>query len=58
MFELVVLGVVAWLIGRAPFIDDEYKVFIKWALIVIGAIIIVLFVWGLLGGGGNFPSLR
>lgn len=47
--ELVVLGVAAWLVSIAPFINGQFKTIINYALIVIGAIIVVSFLLGITG---------
>lgn len=49
IFWLIVLGAVAFLAQRAPFISPEFKSFITYALIVIGVLILLVFVAGLLG---------
>lgn len=48
-FVLAVLGLIAYLVNRAPFIEATFKTFIVWALIVVGAIYLIWTVAGLLG---------
>lgn len=46
---LVVLGIIAYLVNLAPFIQQTFKTFIVYVLILIGAIILISFVLGLVG---------
>lgn len=50
--DVIILVVIAWLVSIAPFIEGTFKSFIIWALMAIGAIIIVLFILGIAGGSG------
>lgn len=47
---LVILGVVAYLVNVAPVIAQPFKQFIIFALIVIGAIVVISFLISLTGG--------
>lgn len=38
---LIILGVIAWLVTIAPVINPTFKSFIVYALIVVGAILLV-----------------
>lgn len=56
---LVILGVVAWLVQKAPMIGPEFKTFIVYVLLVVGAIAVIFFVIHILGGNtGNVLNLR
>lgn len=48
---LVVLGVVAWIVSLAPFVEATFKKFITYVLLVIGAIMVISFLLGILDGG-------
>lgn len=39
---LVICGIVAFLINRAPFIDEPFKSFAVWCLIAVAAIFIII----------------
>lgn len=55
---LVILGIVAWLAGKAKFIDEDFKSLIKYALLVVGAIILITFLLNLIGGGDAVLQLK
>lgn len=40
---LVILGASAWLISKAPFLNETFKQFIVYILLVIGVIEIIIF---------------
>ncbi len=48
---LFVLGVAAFVLMKATFIDEEFKGFIKWVLLAIGAVVVVVWVLSLAGVG-------
>lgn len=48
---ILVLGFLAWIIESAPMIDGSFKAFIKWVLLAIAAIILVVWLLGLVGFG-------
>jgi amino acid transporter len=39
---LIVCGIVAFLINRAPFIDEPFKSFAVWCIIAVAAIVIIV----------------
>lgn len=41
---LLILGFIAWVVNQSPITDPTFKQFIVWALIVIGAILLISFV--------------
>lgn len=49
---LLILGFVAWLVSIAPIIDATFKNFIKWILVVIGAVMVLMFLLGIVDDGG------
>ena len=58
LFTIVIIilacGVLYWLIGSAPFIDDKFKAFAQWAVLVI----CVIWVFSVLFGYATvFPVL-
>ena len=48
IFLIVAAGVVAWLIGKAPFIAEPYKTFAQYALLVV---VVLYILFSFLGGG-------
>ena len=52
---LIILGVLAWVIDMAPFIEGTFKTFIRYALIVVAAVLVVVFLLALVNGGS--PNL-
>lgn len=46
-----VLGFLAFIVESAPMIDPSFKAFIKWVLLAVAAIILVVWVLGLIGVG-------
>lgn len=46
---LLVLGLIGWVVGKAPFIEQPFKTFINYVLIVIGAVVVIYFLLGLVG---------
>jgi hypothetical protein len=54
---LAVLGIIAWLVNRAPMIDASFKQFITFSLLVIGVVVVVVFLLSLVGGAGINPRL-
>lgn len=44
IITLAILGLVAWLVGIAPMIDATFKTFINYALIVVGAVVLIVWV--------------
>lgn len=57
---IVIIGFIAWLVTTAPFIDPQFKSVIKWLLIVVVAVLVIMFLIDLIGGGsiGNTLNLR
>lgn len=49
VIELIILGFAAWLVESAPFIDASFKGFIKWILMALAAVLVVVFLLGLVG---------
>lgn len=54
ILTLIILGVVAWLVDRAPFISVTFKPFITYVLLAIGALVLIAFLINLLGGNMDF----
>ena len=50
IFLICAAGVVAWLIGRAPFILEPYKQFAQWALL---AVVVLYILFTIFGGGAH-----
>lgn len=48
---LLIIGLLVWLVRRAPFIEPPFSVWAEWLLIAIGVILFVLRALPLLGGG-------
>lgn len=51
---LLVLGLIAYLVEIAPFLDGTFKVFIRWALIAVGVVILISFLLGYAGADPAF----
>lgn len=51
---LVICGIIAFLINRAPFIDEPFKSFAVWCIIAIAAIFIIIELVNL--AGVHLPS--
>ncbi len=45
IFVLVVCGVAAFLVKRAPFIDGEYKTAILWVILVVAVLCVLWTIW-------------
>lgn len=41
IIQLIVLGVIAWLVSIAPFIEARFKSFITWVLIALAVVILI-----------------
>lgn len=43
VIEVFALGVLSYLVGLAPFLDEPFKSIIKWILIALAVIAVLLF---------------
>lgn len=48
---VTILGFLAFIVRIAPFLDNDFKNFIKWVLIVIAAVVVITFAFGAIGLG-------
>lgn len=51
--SVLILGFIAWIIESAPMIDPSFKAFIKWVLLAIAAVILIVWLLGLVGYGSG-----
>lgn len=51
--SVLILGFIAWIVESAPMIDASFKAFIKWVLLAIAAVIIIVWLLGLVGYGSG-----
>jgi len=59
IITLFILGLIAWLVSISPITNPTFKSFINFALIVVGAIVLIAFVIGVFGGNvGKFGNLK
>jgi hypothetical protein len=55
---IAIIGIIAWLIGRAPFINAEFKTIINYVLLVIAVIYVIYFLYALVSGNGSGIIIR
>lgn len=48
---LVILGIANWYVGKSPILDPDFKSFIKWILLGVGALVVIWFILSLFGFG-------
>lgn len=51
LIEIAILGFIAWVVNRAPIIEQPFKSFIVYGLLVIAAVILIGFLLGITGPG-------
>lgn len=43
IIEVFILGILSYLVGLAPFLDEPFKSIIKWVLIALAIIAVIIF---------------